>query len=98
MTSVRRFSCRDLFSFNAVNLDYFTETVRPRRRRCPALFPLRSLTPLPPWTYLQYNLSFYMQYLARWPEYCLMAVAPDQRNQAYSESGTSVVLASLMDV
>ena len=28
MTSVRRFTCNDLFEFNAVNLDYFTETVR----------------------------------------------------------------------
>ena len=28
MTSIRRFTCNDLFTFNAVNLDYFTETVR----------------------------------------------------------------------
>ena len=28
MTSIRRFSCRDLFKFAQVNLDYFTETVR----------------------------------------------------------------------
>lgn len=27
MTSIRRFTCSDLFTFNAVNLDYFTETV-----------------------------------------------------------------------
>lgn len=27
MTTVRRFSCDDLFTFNNVNLDYFTETV-----------------------------------------------------------------------
>jgi len=27
MTSVRRFTCDDLFTFNNVNLDYFTETV-----------------------------------------------------------------------
>ena len=28
MTTLRRFRCDDLFNFNAVNLDYFTETVR----------------------------------------------------------------------
>jgi len=30
-----------------------------------------------------YNLNFYMQYLARWPEYCLMAVTPNHSNMAY---------------
>jgi hypothetical protein len=35
---------------------------------------------------LQYNLSFYMQYLARFPEYCLMAVAPAHENMAYSKN------------
>lgn len=29
MTSTRRFTCDDLFQFNGVNLDYFTETVKP---------------------------------------------------------------------
>ena len=29
MTCVRRFTCDDLFTFNNVNLDYFTETVSP---------------------------------------------------------------------
>ena len=28
MTTLRRFRCDDLFNFNAVNLDFFTETVR----------------------------------------------------------------------
>lgn len=28
MTTIRRFTCDDLFTFNSVNLDYFTETVR----------------------------------------------------------------------
>eukprot|EP00884_Botryococcus_braunii_P020414 jgi/Botrbrau1/7056/Bobra.0165s0079.1 len=49
MTTIRRFVCNDLFTFNAVNLDYFTET---------------------------YHLPFYLQYLARWPEYCMMAEGP----------------------
>ena len=28
MTTVRRFTCDDLFNYNNVNLDFFTETVR----------------------------------------------------------------------
>jgi len=36
MTSIRRFTCSDLFTFNAVNLDYFTETVLLRSRLCAA--------------------------------------------------------------
>ncbi|KAI8108160.1 hypothetical protein M9434_006190 [Picochlorum sp. BPE23] len=56
MTTIRRFSCRDLFKFAQVNLDYFTET---------------------------YNVSFYLQYLARWPEYCLMAESVGYQRTAY---------------
>lgn len=56
MTSLRRFCCDDLFTFNNVNLDIFTET---------------------------YNLPFYLQYLARWPEYCLMAEAPGRQAMGY---------------
>lgn len=53
MTTLRRFRCDDLFSFNNINLDKLTET---------------------------YNLPFYLQYLAKWPEMCLAAdsPAPDQ--------------------
>ncbi len=43
MTTLRRFRCDDLFQFNAVNLDYFTETVsRPcagLKSSVPAPFP-----------------------------------------------------------
>ncbi|KAK9827471.1 hypothetical protein WJX74_004436 [Apatococcus lobatus] len=56
MTSIRRFTCSDLFTFNAVNLDYFTET---------------------------YNLPFYLQYLAKWPEYCLLASGPGPESMGY---------------
>lgn len=45
MTTLRRFTCNDLFTFNNVNLDVLTET---------------------------YNLPFYLSYLAKWPEYCLV--------------------------
>jgi len=33
---------------------------------------------------LQYNVSFYLQYLARWPEYCLMAESVGLQRTAYS--------------
>ncbi|EIE19634.1 catalytic subunit of N-acetyltransferase [Coccomyxa subellipsoidea C-169] len=56
MTTLRRFTCDDLFTFNSVNLDFFTET---------------------------YNLPFYLQYLANWPEYCLMAEGAGQQAMGY---------------
>lgn len=56
MTTLRRFTCDDLFTFNPVNLDFFTET---------------------------YNMPFYLQYLAKWPEYCLVAEAPGQQCMGY---------------
>ncbi|KAL9647508.1 hypothetical protein ABK040_006868 [Willaertia magna] len=42
MTTTRRFNADDLFKFNNVNLDFYTET---------------------------YNIPFYFEYLAVWPEY-----------------------------
>lgn len=42
MTSLKPFTCFDLFKFNKVNFDPLTET---------------------------YALSFYMTYMARWPDY-----------------------------
>ncbi|CAL8072242.1 unnamed protein product [Orchesella dallaii] len=42
MTSLKPFTCADLFRFNKVNFDPLTET---------------------------YGLSFYMTYMARWPDY-----------------------------
>jgi N-terminal acetyltransferase B complex catalytic subunit len=56
MTTIRRFTCNDLFTFNNVNLDILTET---------------------------YNLPFYLQYLARWPEYCLLAEGPGKQAMGY---------------
>ena len=49
MTTLRQFTCDDLFRFNPVNLDPLTET---------------------------YGVQFYLQYLARWPEYFLVAESP----------------------
>ncbi|KAF5301404.1 hypothetical protein FQA39_LY02133 [Lamprigera yunnana] len=49
MTTLRPFTCNDMYKFNKVNLDPLTET---------------------------YGLSFYMQYLAHWPEYFQVAQSP----------------------
>lgn len=49
MTTIRQFTCDDLFRFNGINLDPLTE---------------------------MYGLSFYLQYLARWPEYFMVAESP----------------------
>lgn len=56
MTTIRRFTCSDLLTFNNVNLDVLTET---------------------------YNLPFYLNYLARWPEYCQMAEGPGKQAMGY---------------
>eukprot|EP00245_Coleochaete_scutata_P009824 TRINITY_DN3329_c1_g1_i1.p1 TRINITY_DN3329_c1_g1~~TRINITY_DN3329_c1_g1_i1.p1 ORF type:complete len:175 (-),score=33.64 TRINITY_DN3329_c1_g1_i1:10-534(-) len=56
MTTIRRFTCNDLFGFNNVNLDWYTET---------------------------YNLPFYLFYLARWPEYFLLAEGPGKQTMGY---------------
>ncbi|GBG86313.1 hypothetical protein CBR_g41307 [Chara braunii] len=56
MTTIRRFTCLDLFRFNNVQLDWFTET---------------------------YNIPFYLQYLARWPEYFLVAEGPGGHIMGY---------------
>lgn len=34
-------------------------------------------------TRLQYHLPFYLQYLARWPEYCMMAEGPSRAAMGY---------------
>lgn len=56
MTTLRLFTCDDIFKFNNVNLDPLTET---------------------------YGLSFYMQYLAHWPEYFQVAEGPNGRMMGY---------------
>ena len=56
MTTIRQFCCDDLFKFNNINLDPFTET---------------------------YGIGFYLQYLARWPEYFLVAESPAGDAMAY---------------
>lgn len=60
------------------------------RRRLPSLRPACTRTPAPhptalPRCRLQYGLNFYLDYLAKWPEYCQMAVGPAQQAMGYSE-------------
>lgn len=102
MTTLRRFCCDDLFTFNAINLDPLTETVR-RSPRCNvdcclnsvaivAVYDLHGIDA--PWQCLdeskfeiciimQYHFSFYLEYLAKWPEYCQMAVGSSNDDIAY---------------
>ncbi|KAK9402851.1 syntaxin-17 [Crotalus adamanteus] len=56
MTSLRAFTCNDLFRFNNINLDPLTET---------------------------YGIPFYLQYLAHWPEYFIVAEAPGGELMGY---------------
>lgn len=51
MTTTRRFTADDLFKFNNVNLDFYTET---------------------------YNIPFYFEYLATWPEYFYTIETPHE--------------------
>lgn len=53
MSLLRPFKCTDLFKFNNVNLDNWTET---------------------------YSISFYLSYLAQWPDLSLVQVAPHSLN------------------
>ncbi|XP_057259806.1 N-alpha-acetyltransferase 20 isoform X2 [Pezoporus wallicus] len=56
MTTLRAFTCDDLFCFNNINLDPLTET---------------------------YGIPFYLQYLAHWPEYFIVAEAPGGELMGY---------------
>lgn len=61
--------------------------LQPSTTTCP---PACTRTPAPHLTALarvrlQYGLNFYLDYLAKWPEYCQMAVGPAQQAMGYSE-------------
>ncbi|KAK7815791.1 hypothetical protein U0070_025251 [Myodes glareolus] len=62
MTTLRAFTCDDLFRFNNINLDPLTET---------------------------YGIPFYLQYLAHWPEYFIVAEAPGGELMGYSKYTTT---------
>ncbi|NXA03871.1 NAA20 acetyltransferase, partial [Sapayoa aenigma] len=74
MTTLRAFTCDDLFRFNNINLDPLTET---------------------------YGIPFYLQYLAHWPEYFIVAEAPGGELMGYSEcrcSGGNVLMLCVFTV
>ncbi|KAG8906330.1 N-terminal acetyltransferase [Tulasnella sp. 403] len=56
MSVLRPFKAADLFKFNNVNMDVWTET---------------------------YSISFYLTYLARWPDLCLVQEAPNGKIMGY---------------
>ncbi|KIP06234.1 hypothetical protein PHLGIDRAFT_19489 [Phlebiopsis gigantea 11061_1 CR5-6] len=56
MSVLRPFRATDLFKFNNINLDIWTET---------------------------YGISFYLSYLARWPDLCCAQEAPSGRMMGY---------------
>ena len=60
-----------------------------RRPRCTS-----DWLPLPPT--MQYNLPFYLQYLAKWPEYCIMAEGPARQAMGYSERAAAAAAAAVL--
>ncbi|KAI0080918.1 N-acetyltransferase [Panus rudis PR-1116 ss-1] len=56
MSVTRPFRATDLFKFNNINLDIWTET---------------------------YGISFYLSYLARWPDLCCVQESPNGRMMGY---------------
>ncbi|KAF5744200.1 hypothetical protein HS088_TW08G00798 [Tripterygium wilfordii] len=89
MTTIRRFCCNDLLRFASVNLDHLTETVSLLLlllyflqfyliNNCVNQWILSSLFEVK-----QFNMSFYMTYLARWPDYFHVAEAPGNRVMGY---------------
>lgn len=88
MTTIRRFCCNDLLRFASVNLDHLTETVRSflfSRFLFIFLNFSASLWGIIGSLYVQFNMSFYMTYLARWPDYFHVAEGPRSRVMGYSE-------------
>ncbi|KAK1929079.1 N-alpha-acetyltransferase 20 [Phytophthora citrophthora] len=76
MTSTRKFCCDDLFRFNNVNLDVLTETVSVLAT-FPYQFHLHALH------IDRYNMSFYLQYLSKWPDYFLVQEDPNNTIMGY---------------
>ncbi|NXM38403.1 NAA20 acetyltransferase, partial [Gymnorhina tibicen] len=69
MTTLRAFTCDDLFRFNNINLDPLTET---------------------------YGIPFYLQYLAHWPEYFIVAEAPGGELMGYSAAVLTLYMFTVM--
>lgn len=85
MTTLRPFRCTDMFSFNnvyvvkCISFEFTTSAIQKRLYICRNHF-CRNLDPLTE----TYGLAFYMQYLARWPEYFQVAESPSGEIMGYS--------------
>lgn len=90
--SLRRFTCDDLLRFNNINMDVLTETVR----RPPQGSTRGQSIDLPTkphhTTHQQYNMGFYLQYLATWPEYFQVEEAPHGTGRLTSYSALHCVV------
>lgn len=100
MTTIRRFCCDDLLRFSPVNLDHLTETVSFVKPPIPQLSAslLSLISNSLAYCLLvsvQFNMSFYMTYLARWPDYFHVAEAPGNRIMGYSKSLTYVLFSRI---
>lgn len=94
MTTIRRFCCNDLLRFASVNLDHLTETVSSLSLSS-LLFPSSPTQYNAIWIIcltlrfhgwlFQFNMSFYMTYLARWPDYFHVAEGPGNQIMGYSK-------------
>lgn len=83
MTTLRPFRCSDMFYFNnvlvsAISLDF---TLIQIVANFMVNHFFRNLDPLTE----TYGLSFYMQYLTRWPEYFQVAESPSGEIMGYSK-------------
>ncbi|KAL4077187.1 acyl-CoA N-acyltransferase [Scleroderma yunnanense] len=74
MSVQRPFSATDMFKFNNINLDIWTETVCASS----AWYVLQTSN-----TRFQYGISFYLDYLSRWPDLCHVQEAPSGRMMGY---------------
>ncbi|NXN34237.1 NAA20 acetyltransferase, partial [Nycticryphes semicollaris] len=71
MTTLRAFTCDDLFRFN--NIDVLILNSAP-----------------------QYGIPFYLQYLAHWPEYFIVAEAPGGELMGYSATALMLCMFTVM--
>ena len=97
MTTLNKMKAEDLLRVSFVNLDKLTETVStevdfksagPHMSGLAASLKLTYFLLRCPLFLYQYNLGFYLQYMAKWPEYYLQAKDCTNRCVAYSEQVT----------
>uniref|UniRef100_A0A669DR07 N-alpha-acetyltransferase 20 n=1 Tax=Oreochromis niloticus TaxID=8128 RepID=A0A669DR07_ORENI len=78
MTALRPFTCDDLFKFNNINNNEYLTLYKAYFKCVSSYSGYFSLT-----FDLQYGIPFYLQYLAHWPEYFIVAEAPGGELMGY---------------